>query len=80
MGTIIIAQFIIMIGLLVAISNEYQSNYWMQQWISQNASPLGFFLAGYVGPVLATIVGVVLILWKLVLTRRQSEAKSTSNS
>ena len=79
-GTIIIAQFIIMIGLLVAISNEYRSNYWMQKWISQNASPLGFFLAGYVGPVLATIVGVVLILWKLVLTRRQSEAKSTSNS
>src|SRR6059036_2951355 len=71
---IIIAQFAITIGLLVGISNEYQSNYFMQQWISQNASPLGFFLAGYVGPMLAAIVGGALILWKLVLTRRRSEA------
>jgi hypothetical protein len=79
-SAIVIAQFAITIGLLVAISNEYQSNYFMQQWISQNVSPLGFFLAGYVGPALATIVGGVLILWKLVLTRRQSEAKSKPNS
>jgi hypothetical protein len=79
-SAIIIAQFAITIGLLVAISNEYQSNYFFQLWISQNASPLGFFLAGYVGPVLATIVGGALILWKLVLTRRQSEAKSKPSS
>jgi MFS family permease len=75
-STIIIGQFAITVGLLAAISDEYQSNYFMQQWISQNASPLGFFLAGYVGPALATIVGGVLILWKLVLTRRQSEPKA----
>src|SRR5713226_6370921 len=79
-NTVIIGQFVITVGLLAAISDEYQSNYFMQQWISQNASPLGFFLAGYVGTALATIVGGVLILWKLVLTRRQSEAKSKSNS
>src|SRR6267143_5377004 len=75
-STIIIGQFAITVGLLVAISDEYQSNYFMQQWIGQNASPLGFFLAGYVGPALATIVGGVLILWKLVLARRQSDAKA----
>src|SRR2546425_9055659 len=79
-STIIITQFAITIGLLVAISNEYQSNYWMQQWISRNASPLGFFLAGYVGPLLATIVGGVLILWKLALNRRQSRAQSKPNN
>src|SRR5467141_1595343 len=79
-STVIIAQFAITIGLLVAISNEYQSNYFFQLWISQNASPLGFFLAGYVGPVLATIFGGVLILWKLVLARRQSEASSKPDS
>ncbi len=76
---VIIAQFAITVALLAAISNEYQSNYFMQQWISQNASPLGYFLAGYVGTALATIVGAGLILWKLVLTRRQSEAKSKPN-
>src|SRR5256712_3207239 len=73
---IVIAQFAITIVLLVAISNEYKSNYFMQQWISQNASPLGYFLAGYVGPAMATIFGGVLILWKLVLSRRKSEPKS----
>lgn len=78
--TIIITQFAITVSLLVAISNEYQSNYFMQQWISHNASPLGYFLAGYVGPALAAIVGGVLIVWKLVLTRRRSEAKSESNN
>ncbi len=79
-SAIIIAQFAITIGLLVAISNEYQSNYFFQLWTSQNASPLGFFLAGYVGAALATIVGGALILWKLVLTRRQSEASSKPDS
>ncbi len=79
-SAIIIAQFAITIGLLVAISNEYQSNYFFQLWISQNASPLGFFLAGYVGAALATIVGGALILWKLVLTRGQSEASSKPDS
>src|SRR6266581_3904330 len=74
-STIIIVQFAITIGLLVAISNEYQSNYFMQQWISQNASPLGFFLSGYFGTLLAVIVGGLLIVWKIVLHRRQSEAK-----
>jgi MFS family permease len=79
-SSVIIAQFAITIGLLVAISNEYQSNYFMQQWISQNASPLDFFLTGYVGTVLGAIVGGILILWKLVLTRRRFEPKSTPNS
>ncbi len=79
-STVIIAQFAITIGLLAAISNEYQSNHFFQLWISQNASPLGFLLTGYVGTVLAAIVGGVLILWKLVLSRRKSEAKSKPNS
>jgi EmrB/QacA subfamily drug resistance transporter len=78
--TIILAQFAITIGLLIAISNEYQSNYFMQQWISQNASPLGIFLSGYVGPALATMVGGLIIVWRLVVGRRRSEAKSKTDS
>src|SRR5438876_7564530 len=79
-STVVIVQFAITIGLLAAISNEYQSNYFFQLWISQNASPLGFLLTGYVGTVLAAIVGGVLILWKLVIFRRKSVAKSKMNS
>ena len=71
MSAIIVAQFIIMIGLIAAISNEYQANYWMQQWIGQNASPLGFFLSGYLGTLLATIIGIILIIWKLILPIRR---------
>jgi len=77
---IVIAQFVITIVLLVAISNEYKSNYFMRQWVSQNASPLGYFLADYVGPALAAVVGGVLVAWKLFLARRRSEAKSEPNN
>ncbi|HEV2120649.1 MAG TPA: MFS transporter [Candidatus Bathyarchaeia archaeon] len=74
--TIIVVQLAITVSLLFAISNEYQSNYFMQQWIDQNASPLGFLLAGYVGPAVVSIIGGILILWKLVPRRRVgSEAK-----
>jgi EmrB/QacA subfamily drug resistance transporter len=75
-SAVIIAQFAITIALLTTISDEYQSNYFMQQWISQNASLLSYLLAGYIAPVLATIVGGVLIVLKLVLPRRRSVAKS----
>jgi EmrB/QacA subfamily drug resistance transporter len=77
-SSVIIAQFAITIGLLAAISNEYQSNYFFQVWVSQNASPLGFFLADYIGTILAMVVGGVLILWKLILTRRQSKPEPSS--
>ncbi len=77
LNAVVVAQFLITIGLLAAISNEYQSNYWMEQWISQNASPLGFLLSGYVGTVLATTVGGLLIIWKLVMPMRRTATKSS---
>ena len=80
MSLIIIIEFMIMIGLIAAISNEYQANYWMQQWVSQNVSPLGFFLSGYVGTLLATLVGVVLIVWKLILPYRRIKPESKQSS
>ena len=79
-SAIIVAQFIIMIGLIAAISNEYQANYWMQQWISQNASPLGFLLSGYLGTLLATIVGIILIIWKLILPNRRLKPEQKSSA
>jgi EmrB/QacA subfamily drug resistance transporter len=80
MSAIVIIQFLITIGLIAAISNEYAANYWMQQWVSQNASPLGFFLSGYVGAALATILGAVLIFWKMVLPRRHMKPESKPSS
>ena len=80
MSAIVVVQFLITIGLIAAISNEYQANYWMQQWVSENASPLGFFLAGYVGAVLATILGAILIVWKMILPRRRIRPESKPSS
>jgi EmrB/QacA subfamily drug resistance transporter len=79
-SSVIIAQFAITIGLLAAISNEYQSNYFMQQWISQNASPLGLFLAGYIGTVLVAIIGGALIVWRLAYHGRRIEADTNTQA
>lgn len=76
MSGLIIGQFMVTVGLLAAISNEYQANYWQQQWVSQNASPLDFFLSGYVATVLFAVIGVALIVWKFVLPRRQMKPMS----
>jgi len=80
LGTIIIAQFAVTIGLLAAITDEYQSNYFMQQWISQNAFPLGYFLAGYIGTVLVAVVGGLLIVWKLTRLRRRLGAETNTQA
>jgi EmrB/QacA subfamily drug resistance transporter len=80
MSAIVVIQFLITIGLIAAISNEYAANYWMQQWVNQNASPLAFFLSGYVGAALATILGAVLIVWKMILPRRHMKPESKPSS
>jgi MFS family permease len=71
-STIMVAQLAITIGLLSTISHEYQSNHFMQQWLSENAWPLGFFLAGYLGSFLVGVAGATALLWRLVLPRLRS--------
>jgi len=81
MGTrvraVIIAEFVAIVGLLVAISWDYQQNAFMRQWFADNASPLGFLLDNYLGSVLAAIVGTGLIVWKIIL--RQSTSKAAQS-
>jgi EmrB/QacA subfamily drug resistance transporter len=66
-GAIVIGQFLVMLGLLTALSSEYQSNPFMRQWFTSNAWPIGFLLGNYLGSMLIGIVGTILILWRLVL-------------
>ena len=72
------AEFVIIIGLLVGISWDYQQNVFMQQWFTDNAAPLGYLLNNYIGPVLVAIVGVALIVWKLL--PRSSTSRETPAS
>ncbi len=68
---VILTEFITIIGLLAAISSEYISNPYMQQWFGQNAWPIGYLLSNYLGSLLITVIGIVLIIWKMV--PRQTE-------
>ena len=51
------AQFVIIVLLLSGVSAEYQSNRYMQDWIAQNAWPVGYLLNGYLA---STLVGVAI--------------------
>ena len=51
------AQFVIIVLLLSGVSAEYQSNRYMQDWIAQNAWPIGYLLNGYLA---STLVGVAI--------------------
>jgi cytochrome bd-type quinol oxidase subunit 2 len=51
------AQFVVIVLLLSGVSAEYQSNTNMQDWIFQNAWPVGYLLNGYFA---STLVGVAI--------------------
>jgi hypothetical protein len=53
---VIYAQFAFIVLLFSALSSEYENNPFMQQWISTNASPVGYLLNGYLA---AMLIGVV---------------------
>jgi len=71
---VVIAEFVAIVGLLVAISWDYQQNAFMQQWFTDNAPPLGLMLNNYLGAVLAAVVGTGLIVWKIIPRRSTSKA------
>ena len=63
------AQFVIIVLLLSAVSAEFQSNRYMQEWIAQNAWPVGYLLNGYLA---STLVGVAIGGGFLLLQRWRS--------
>ena len=67
LGAIVIGQFLAILGLSAALSSEYQSNPFMQQWFSSYAWPLGYLLGNYLGSMMIGIIGTILILWRLVI-------------
>jgi cytochrome bd-type quinol oxidase subunit 2 len=63
------AQFVIIVLLLSGVSAEYQSNGYMQEWIAQNAWPVGYLLNGYLA---STLVGIAIGGGFLLLQRWRS--------
>jgi cytochrome bd-type quinol oxidase subunit 2 len=61
------AQFVIIVLLLSGVSAEYQSNRYMQDWVAQNAWPVGYLLNGYLASTLVgvTIGGAFLLIQRL---------------
>ncbi len=58
------AQFVVIVLLLSGVSAEYQSNKYMQDWIAQNAWPVGYLLNGYLASMLVGVAiggGVLLV-------------------
>lgn len=40
------AESLVILGLLIWVSLEYENNLYLQSWVGKNIGPLGFFLNG----------------------------------
>jgi EmrB/QacA subfamily drug resistance transporter len=78
-SSVIIGEFIAILGLLAALSWNYQQSTFMQQWFTNNAAPIGTLLSNYTGLMIVAIVGLALIGWRLVLNGRRQVELKTSN-
>lgn len=63
-SAIIVGEFVAIVGLLTSISWDYQQNSFMQQWFTNNASALGFFLNNYYGSIAVAVAGTLLLVWR----------------
>jgi len=73
--TVILAEFAVIVVLSWGMSLEYEANAFFQDWVRDNAWPLGFVLSWPFPPVLlGVLIGIVSRDVKQFL-RRKSEAK-----
>lgn len=70
---VIFIQFGFIVLLLSALSAEYQSNPFMQRWISDHASPGGYLLNGYLAAMLVGVFagGLVLLVGDYLRSRNR---------
>lgn len=69
---VVLTQFGFIVLFVYALSAEYHANPYLQMWILDNASPLQYFLNGYLAAGLIGIVvgGIVLLVTDLVREKR----------
>lgn len=70
---VIFIQFGFIVLLFSALSAEYQSNPFMQQWVTDHASPGGYLLNGYLAAMLVGVFagGLVLLVGDYLRTRNR---------
>jgi len=54
---IVFGEFVLIVFFVYALSSEYRSNAYQQDWVMKNAWPLQYLLNGYLA---AGLVGIVL--------------------
>ena len=61
----VFVQFVCIVSLLLFLSNEYQANAFMRNWISHNFPLLAFVLNGYLAAIMTgALIGVTILLIK----------------
>lgn len=69
---LVIGEIVIIIGLAAMLSEEYQKNQYMRQWVQANFWPADFLLNGYfVTAVAGMLVGVALASYRNRRSRDQ---------
>jgi hypothetical protein len=67
-----LAESFLILGLLVALSLEYENNRYMQKWIAQNFWPASWLLNGtLVGVMAGLLIGWTLAAWQGRRSREQ---------
>lgn len=67
------AESVLILGLLIWVSVEYESNLYLQDWFRQNIGPFGFLFNGTLAGLYAgTLVGYGITLY---MARRSEEGR-----
>ncbi|HEV2118640.1 MAG TPA: hypothetical protein VGS11_00820 [Candidatus Bathyarchaeia archaeon] len=53
---LVLAESMVILGLLTWVSVEYQSNLYLQSWVTTNVGPIGFLLNGTLAGIYAGIL------------------------
>src|SRR2546425_12194662 len=62
---LVIGEVLVIVGLAAMLSEEYQNNQFMRQWVQTNFWPAGFLLNGYfVTAVAGMLVGIALACYR----------------
>ena len=70
---LVIGEVLVIVGLAAMLSEEYQNNQFMRQWVKTNFWPADFFLNGYfVTAIAGMLVGIALASYRNRRSRDQA--------
>ena len=70
---LVLAESLVILGLLIWVSTEYENNLYLQSWVRANVGPIGFLLNGTLAGLYAgTLLGYMIVTY---VGKRTEEAK-----